>query len=208
MPRSGAAKQRPGPSLLEALGEEQRPRTAREELRLLWWYERWRGAPTFAIAAAIALATIATTATLSVIVSRTALGDSIAASYLLWGLGLAAGAIPPFLSRRWPARRPITGHLEKLEAHNPTRLIEFWLRQSAIPRASNALHRAGFVMRNGALVGETQRLPERPDLTARFYVQQPKFRTTTDDIAQRVRDVLEDAGVSARVGGHDIHGPH
>jgi hypothetical protein len=118
---------------------------------------------------------------------------------------VATGILAPRFARRQLHRRLIADRLWMYEKPNPRTEVQVLLRRSDLDSAQRALRRAKF--HPGVYAVNLGSPPaDALDLDCRMGVNEPEAQRQSSsdaDRLKRVRDVLQGAGIRARVGGLD-----
>lgn len=158
------------------LAEEQRQFGVREELRLLWWYERWNAAPFVVRSFFSGLGRIVAGAAVGATLSQLVIGSAWVSSFVGDLAGVVAGAGLVWWSSRWPWRTAMTNHLSVLHQPNWSRGADIYVARENYAKACVALHRDGLVTRGGIQVYDG--VPGRPELNFRLGAYEPLPRVT------------------------------
>jgi hypothetical protein len=174
----------------------------RNSLWLLAQYERW-GANMRAAVGALMLLVIPA-APLAILYASVYVVDTRVAQLVLGALLIAATTTSGWLWKRRLWERPVINQLARWQSHDPE------MSEVGVAVADADVRQASIVLMQAHLYPvvsrSSNRIPDAPDLDYYLGVALPSIlpRVEFDEVAERTRDALRQAGIRARVVGVDV----
>jgi hypothetical protein len=173
----------------------------RNSLWLLAQYERW-GANMRAAVGALTLLTIPAVP-LAILYASVYVVDTRGAQLVLGALLIAATSTSGWLWKRRLWERPVISRLSEWQSHSPEMSeVGVALADADVRQASIVLMRAHLY----PLYSRSNRIPDAPELDCYLAVALPLIlpQVEFEEVSQRTRDALRQAGIRARVVGVDV----
>jgi hypothetical protein len=176
--------------------------TYRNSLWLLTQYERW-GANLRAAVGALTLLMIPAVP-LAILYASVYVVDTRVAQLVLGALLIAATTTSGWLWKHRLWERPVVSRLAEWQSHDPE------MSEVGVAVSDADVRRASIVLMQAHLYPvvsrSSNRIPDAPDLDYYLGVALPSIlpRVEFDEVAERTRDALRQAGIRARVVGVDV----